>query len=119
MQLFDDSLNAPAHDWVARRSDVLEHPIALQPGLNAYRLSEGKKLSAKLVSFDPNVRLDKHFFQHKAEEFIYVIKGEIIVEADGRQERLGSGDSLNLTKFFPSMWQTGSLETEILVVWSE
>lgn len=118
-QLFEDGPNAPAHDWIIRRSDVLGHPIVLQPGVNLYSISEGGRLFAKLVSLGPGICLDKHFFQHKVEEFVYVVKGEIIVEAEGRQERLSSGDALNLSRISPSGWQAGSVDTEIIVVWSE
>ena len=70
-----------------------------------------------LCVFSPNTTLNRQFFCHRSQEFIYVLKGEMSVTVEGVEERLDSGDSLYLKDNIPAEWKNeGGDEVQLLVV---
>ena len=48
--------------------------------------------------------IDGHFFNHKGDEFAYVMEGEVEVELEGKSKLLRQGDSLYIESTVPSRW---------------
>ncbi|MCE5313247.1 MAG: helix-turn-helix domain-containing protein [Nitrospiraceae bacterium] len=117
-QLFDNDHLSAAQDWLLMRETIFEQPVVEQQGLKIYSVVNSPKLSLRVVVISPNTSITKHFFNNKAEEAIYILDGEISVTADGRLEKLKSGDALNFRSIFPSRWETGGVEARLLVAWS-
>jgi transcriptional regulator with XRE-family HTH domain len=55
-------------------------------------------------------------FQHRNDELMYVVEGGIEVEAEGRAQRLGRGDTLYLTGGIRHRWRATVPETRVVVV---
>ncbi len=104
--------------WLIKRDKVLSSPEFFDKGIHLYRIISDEKKSAMLVVFSPNTTLNRHFFCHRSQEFIYVLKGEISVTVEGVEERLDSGDSVYLKENIPAEWKNeGGDEVQLLVVW--
>jgi transcriptional regulator with XRE-family HTH domain/KaiC/GvpD/RAD55 family RecA-like ATPase len=48
--------------------------------------------------------IDGHFYNHKGDEFAYVIEGDLEVELQGEKQFLSQGDSLYIGSTIPSRW---------------
>jgi transcriptional regulator with XRE-family HTH domain len=53
-----------------------------------------------LVTVKPNSELEEPY-SHEGEEFAYVVEGELIFSVEGKEYRLGSGDSIHLLSTVP------------------
>jgi transcriptional regulator with XRE-family HTH domain len=61
---------------------------------------------------------EQDWFQHHGEDFVYVIRGRLIVEFEqGQRVELGVGDALHHDGEIPHRWvQVGDAPTEVLIV---
>jgi len=101
-----------------KRQGVLSSPPSVEDGVKIYTVLTGEKLSVKLVVFPPYAILKKHFHYQKTPEYIYAVSGEIVLEVEGSEQRLNSGDSIYLKRSFPSRWKNeGGDEAVVLVLW--
>ena len=101
-----------------KRQGVLSSPPSVEDGVKIYTVLTGEKLSVKLVVFPPYATLKKHFHYQKTPEYIYAVSGEIVLEVEGSEQRLNSGDSIYLKRSFPSRWKNeGGDEAAVLVLW--
>ena len=83
-----------------------------------YEVASGDRFSMRIVVLPPGASMNRHFFYHKEEELVYVLRGELSVNIDGRAERIGPGDLVRLRESFPSHWKNeGDDAAELLVVW--
>ena len=76
-----------------------------------------KYLKSFMVTIEPGTKLDGPGYQHKGEEFHYVLKGEVLIEVEGSQHLLKQNDSF----YFDSskvhkLSNPGTERTEVLVV---
>jgi len=69
------------------------------------------KVEPYLVEIDPDTFLDSHFFQHKGEEFGYVLAGRVKLVAAGSEHAAGPGDAIHLRADMPSQWKNPGNET--------
>jgi len=103
--------------WFFKRDLVLSVPSSVEDGVRIYNITSDEKISAKIVFFPPRTTLNRHFLYRRAQEFIYVVNGDISVTMEGRTENLRYGDSIYLKESFPSQWKNeGGDEAEILII---
>lgn len=104
--------------WLFRKDEVLSRRSFTEGGVKVYSVIDSEKLSVGVAVFEPGTSLNKHFHLQKTPEFMCVMKGELSVDIDGAEHRLSFGDSVYLTKSFPSRWKNeGGDEAFLLVVW--
>lgn len=81
-------------------------PLELAPGVTMRPLfGEGAMLN--LLEFDPGARVPVH--DHPHEQLGYVIEGELALEIDGVEHRLGPGDAYRIAGGTPhAAWADGA-----------
>lgn len=99
------------------------------PGLRAAD-THGSQVARLLTSGGPDAALKAHhyriapgdaqqeWFQHRGEDFIYVVGGSLIVEfADGQSTSLEAGDAMHHRGETAHRWiQTGASPAEVVIV---
>jgi transcriptional regulator with XRE-family HTH domain len=104
--------------WLLRKQDIFSRPPAREDAAQIYEVAGGEKHSVRIVVLAPGAAMNRHFFFHKVEELIYVLKGDLSVAIAGREERLHAGDVVRLKESFPSHWMNeGGDEAQLLVLW--
>lgn len=104
--------------WLLRKETVFSRPPTLEDDAKVYTLTDGTKVSARIVVLLPGITMTRHFFYHKDEELVYIVEGNLSVTIDGREERISAGDAIYLTKSFPTHWKNeGGDEARVLVIW--
>ncbi len=104
--------------WLFRGESIRSAVVSREEGYRTAPVLNGEKLSALLVTVEPGAVINRHFFYHKREEFVYVISGAISVTMEGRTERLRPGDAIHIRESFPSQWKNeGGDEVQLLVIW--
>ncbi len=63
-----------------------------------------RRMEPYLLTFRKGKSVEGHFYQHKGDEFAYVIEGELEFEIQDEKQLLRKGDSLYLGSTFPSKW---------------
>lgn len=66
--------------------------------------SINRRMKPFLLTLKKGIVINGHFYQHKGDEFFYIIKGEIEVEIQNEKMILREGDSLYIYSDFPSKW---------------
>jgi quercetin dioxygenase-like cupin family protein len=94
--------NAYPLPHVHRASETSE--IAIAGGSRTYRLLSGRApdrvLEPLLVTVEPTESIEEPY-NHEGEEFAHVLSGELIFVVDGREYRLGAGDSIHFAATVP------------------
>jgi transcriptional regulator with XRE-family HTH domain len=117
-QFLDLSGEPPDASWLLRKETITSRPPVREDAAHVYEVSSGERHSARIVVLPPGAAMNRHFFYHKEEELIYVLKGDLSVTVGGRQERIGAGDVIRLKDSFPSHWMNeGGGDAELLVQW--
>ena len=108
----------PASPWLLRGETIFSRPPAREDHAKVYEVVSGEKFSARIVVLPPGAVMNRHFFYHKVEEMVYVLKGDLSVTIAGREERISAGDVIHLRESFPSHWKNeGGDDAHILVSW--
>lgn len=116
--LLESGAAAGAAPWLIRGQQISSRVPLREDYARVYEAAVGKKLSARIVVLPPGAAMNRHFFYHKDEELVFVVKGEISVVIEGREEKIGSGDMIHLQESFPSHWKNeGGDEAKLLIVW--
>lgn len=103
--------------WLIKGDTVLSSPAVMENGIYLHTIISDEKKSAMVCIFPPNTTFDRHFFRHRPEEFIYVLKGAISVIVEGQEERLDSGDTVYLKEKITAQWRNeGGDDAQLLVV---
>jgi transcriptional regulator with XRE-family HTH domain len=104
--------------WLEKRDMIRSRVASHEDAARVYGLASGDKFSLRIVVLPPGAAMNRHFFYHKEEELIYILKGEISVTIGGREARISAGDVVRLKDSFPSHWRNeGGDEAELLVLW--
>jgi transcriptional regulator with XRE-family HTH domain/KaiC/GvpD/RAD55 family RecA-like ATPase len=78
-----------------------------------------RRMEPYLVILKKGAKIAGNFFDHRGDEFGYIMEGEIEVEIQGEKQVLKKGDSLYVGATVPSKWaNTGKGDAEILWVLS-
>jgi transcriptional regulator with XRE-family HTH domain len=78
--------------------------IAIAGGNRTYRLLSGRApdrvLEPLLVTVEPTESIEEPY-SHEGEEFAYVLAGDLLFVVEGREYRLGAGDSIHFAASVP------------------
>jgi transcriptional regulator with XRE-family HTH domain/KaiC/GvpD/RAD55 family RecA-like ATPase len=103
--------------WLIKNRSVRENLIEKTSEYSIFSIVSDTKLSACLTIIHKAAQLDRHFFQQKKDELIYVLSGAVSVVVDNREKELKKGDALYLKDSLPASWINNSYEeAELLVV---
>ncbi len=69
-----------------------------------------------LITIDPASSFNGHFINHKGDEFVYILKGELELDIEGKNYLLREGDSIYLDSIMPSSWRNNS-EMPVQAIW--
>lgn len=101
-----------------RKEKIFSRPPSREDAARVYEVASGEKFTARIVVLPPGADMNRHFFYHKVEEMVYVLRGDLSVTIGGKDERVGTGDVIRLQDAFPSHWKNeGGDEAELLVLW--
>jgi transcriptional regulator with XRE-family HTH domain len=107
-----------AATWLIRKESIFSRLPAREDSAKVYGVISEDTLSAAIVAVPAGAALNRHFFFHKEEELIYILKGSLAVAVAGKEELVGAGDFIRLKDTFPSHWKNeGGDAAELLVVW--
>ncbi|MCX7784533.1 MAG: XRE family transcriptional regulator [Meiothermus sp.] len=102
-------------------------PIRYAKDFHFFSLVESKTRMARIGSVDPSRQLEPvlsivppnyetELIQHAGEEFVYVLKGEIIVKLGRKQYRLSAGDTAHFKSGIRHRWRNPTNQ-EAHVLW--
>lgn len=115
---FLESSEPKARPWLETRDMIRSRIASQEDAARVYALASGDKCSLRIVTLPPGTGLNRHFFYHKEEELIYILKGDLFVTIGGREARISAGDVIRLKDSFPSHWKNeGGDDAELLVLW--
>ncbi|MDP3040031.1 MAG: cupin domain-containing protein, partial [Deltaproteobacteria bacterium] len=63
-----------------------------------------RRMEPYLLIMKEGAVINGHFYNHKGDEFAYVMEGELEVEIQDEKQLLRKGDSLYIGSTFPSKW---------------
>ncbi len=75
-----------------------------------------RRMEAYLLTLKRGATVKGHFFQHRGDEFAYVMEGELEVELRGESHLLKPGDSFYLETAVPSQW-TNAGKGDAVLLW--
>jgi transcriptional regulator with XRE-family HTH domain len=78
--------------------------------------TENRRIQPMMVTIEPNSSFSEHFFRHKGDEFILILKGEIEVGINNKIYTLREGDSIYLDSVLPESWRNSG-ETPTQAIW--
>jgi len=67
--------------------------------------TDNRRIQPMLMTIEPNSEFPGHFLNHKGDEFILVLKGELQLDLDDRSYLLQEGDSIYLDSIMPTAWR--------------
>lgn len=124
VDLFNDQHSNSEQDWILREKSrkTINYPDGkVTSQLLVSRISN-RKIEPLLSVIHPGGSSDEaeemtHPFG--TEEFVLVVKGELQFQIDGREIRVGEGDTLSFDGALPHMWlNRGKKKAEVLFVFS-
>lgn len=74
-----------------------------------------RRMEPYILIMKEGTLINGHFFNHKGDEFAYIIKGEIEIEIQNEKKILREGDSLYLGTIFPTKWINTKKEEAVLL----
>ncbi len=78
--------------------------------------SDNRRIQPILVTIEPNSEFLGHFLNHKGDEFILILKGELELDIDNESYILREGDSVYLDSVVPVAWRNTG-EMQVQAVW--
>jgi transcriptional regulator with XRE-family HTH domain len=115
---FLESGEPESKPWLEKRAMIRSRAAAHEDGARVYDVTSGAKYSVRIVVVPSGAAINRHFFYHKEEELVYILKGDLSVTIGGREARISTGDVMRLKDSFPSHWKNeGGDDAELLVLW--
>ena len=106
---------------ISRKSQ--QHPVTLSniewESVKCYLLSKtgvNRRMQPMLITIEPDSSYMGHFISHKGDEFVYVLKGELELDIEGKNYLLREGDSVYLDSIMPTAWRNNG-EVPVLAIW--
>jgi transcriptional regulator with XRE-family HTH domain/KaiC/GvpD/RAD55 family RecA-like ATPase len=78
--------------------------------------TDNRRIQPILVTIEPNSEFLGHFLNHKGDEFILILKGELELDIDNESYILREGDSVYLDSVVPVAWRNTG-ETQAQAIW--
>ena len=115
---FLEASEPEARPWLETRDMIRSRLASQEDAARVHALATGDKFSIRIVVLPAGAAMNRHFFYHKDEELIYILKGDLVVTIGGREARISTGDVIRLKDSFPSHWKNeGGDDAELLVIW--
>lgn len=102
--------HSPNKSWLITSEELTKNIFEKTEQYAVYCLAEFDKLSVYYITIDAQQKIKKHFFQHKKEDFVYIIKGEVSVTVGSETHLCKTSDCLILKDTAPSQWHNASDE---------
>jgi len=78
--------------------------------------TKNRRMQPMLVAIEPDSEFPGHFFDHKGDEFILILRGELELDIENESYLLREGDSVYLDSVVPTAWRNTG-EVQVQVVW--
>ena len=86
------------------------------PGVQVEQLAFGRiAIEPQLFHIDPGAGTQQAY-GHGGEEFVFIIRGQLKIEMDGREFQLKAGDSFSINSKTPHRWRNPG-QTKTLALW--
>jgi quercetin dioxygenase-like cupin family protein len=69
-----------------------------------------------LLSLRKGAKVEGHFFDHRGDEFAYVMEGELEAEIQGEKKIIRQGDSIYIGPKAPAKWANVG-KGEVVLLW--
>jgi transcriptional regulator with XRE-family HTH domain len=113
-----ETLEKRTDDFVAykEREDIF-NPVFKESGLKGYGVIKDGTMSCTLVVIEPYAKVKSQFIPAEGRKLMYVLRGDVSLNIDGKGEVLRAGDSVYLKDEVPSLLKNeGGDSAEILVL---
>jgi transcriptional regulator with XRE-family HTH domain len=115
---FLESGEPESKPWLEKKEMIRSRTATHEDVARVFTVTSGDKFSVRLVVLPSGAAMSRHFFYHKEEELVYILKGDLSVTIEGREARTSTGDVIRLKDSFPSHWKNeGGDDAELLVLW--
>lgn len=74
-----------------------------------------RRMEPYLLTLRKGARVDGHLFNHRGDEFAYVLQGDLEVEIQEERQVIRKGDSLYIGATVPTRWANGDGEDAVLL----
>ena len=99
------------------KENIFSQQVYKNGGSSGFNIVKDGSLSGSLIVIDPYMKMKTELVPFEGKKLLYVIKGDVSVIVDNRNEKLGPGDSLYLTKGSAAQLKNeGGDSAELLVV---
>ena len=103
--------------WLIRKEKIFSNPVFKESGLKGYGVIKDGTMSCILVVIEPYAKVKSQFIPAEGRKLIYVLRGDVSLNIDGKGEVLRTGDSVYLKDEIPSLLKNeGGDSAEILVL---
>jgi transcriptional regulator with XRE-family HTH domain/KaiC/GvpD/RAD55 family RecA-like ATPase len=103
--------------WLIRKEKIFSNPVLKESGLKGYGVIKDGTMSCTLVVIEPYAKVKSHFIPAEGRKLLYVLRGDVSLNIDGKGEVLRTGDSVYLKDEVPSLLKNeGGDSAEILVL---
>lgn len=103
--------------WLIRREKLFSAAAVQENGMKGFQIAHNGNMAGTVFVIEPGSAIKKHLTAHRGRELIHVLRGEITVVVNGREEKLIPGDSVFLKDEQPTLWKNeGGDKAELLVV---
>jgi len=110
---------SPDAQWLIKKERIFSSLSLNKNGLKGFKIVKNGDMSSTLIVLEPYSKTESDFIPAEGTKLVYVLKGNISVVINGREETLRSGDAIYLKEEVPSLWKNeGGDKTEILVICS-
>jgi transcriptional regulator with XRE-family HTH domain/KaiC/GvpD/RAD55 family RecA-like ATPase len=75
-----------------------------------------RRMQPMVVTIEPESSFSGHFINHKGDEFVYILKGELEFDMEDKSYILREGDSIYLDSVMPTAWRNNS-EMPVQAIW--
>ncbi|RJR18345.1 MAG: helix-turn-helix domain-containing protein [Nitrospiraceae bacterium] len=118
-ELLQQDAGQKALPWHITRESIRQRLYEREGEYSIYSVVSNGDSSVYLTVINEGKTLKKHFLQHKKNEFIYVLSGEVSVKVEHNERHLRKGDSLYLKGSIPSEWRNTSRgEVDLLIFYT-
>ncbi len=101
--------------WLITKERVFAQPLISGNGLRNFQIVKNGNVSGILTILDPYSKADKNVVPEKGTRLVHVLKGNVSVVVDGKEEMLRPGDSICLKDEKASLWKNeGGDKAELL-----
>ena len=104
-------------EWLIRKEKLFSVPASSEAGVKEFHIVRNGSMSASLIAIEPYARVKSILFSEEGRKLLYVLKGDVSLNINGKGATLRPGDSAYLTKEIPSLLKNeGGESAELLMI---